>query len=102
MLNAIAIKIIRFYQRYLSPRKGYVCAHHALHNGGSCSFWAISVIESQGVLAMISQFGGRIAECSEASKRLSARKEENKKENQPCELLYGAAEVGCCIFSSWT
>lgn len=37
VLRSIAIKLIYFYQRYLSPKKGYSCAHRTLYGGDSCS-----------------------------------------------------------------
>lgn len=101
LLNQLAIKAIRFYQQHISPRKGYCCAHNALHQNGSCSSWAISVIESQGALAMASEFGSRIAECAEANKELSEKKKENEEESQPCDKTCNTAEIGCCLLSSW-
>jgi putative component of membrane protein insertase Oxa1/YidC/SpoIIIJ protein YidD len=101
LLNQIAIKAIRLYQQYLSPRKGYCCAHNVLHQNGSCSSWAIEVIETKGALAMVSQFGSRMAECNEASKVLSAKKKENEEEVQPCDKSCTAADAGCCVLASW-
>ncbi|MCP5306772.1 MAG: membrane protein insertion efficiency factor YidD [Chromatiaceae bacterium] len=101
MLNQIAIKTIRLYQQHISPRKGYCCAHHVLHQNGSCSSWAIAAIESHGTLAMVSQFGARLAECNEASKELSAKKSENKEEAPPCDKACTATDAGCCILASW-
>lgn len=40
---------IRFYQRRLSPHKGFRCAHAALHGGPSCSAVVRRVIEERGV-----------------------------------------------------
>jgi putative component of membrane protein insertase Oxa1/YidC/SpoIIIJ protein YidD len=36
-LRSIAISLIAVYQRHLSPRKGYSCAHRVAHGGDSCS-----------------------------------------------------------------
>ncbi|MBW9260849.1 MAG: membrane protein insertion efficiency factor YidD [Candidatus Thiodiazotropha sp. (ex. Lucinisca nassula)] len=69
MINQLAIKAIRLYQRHLSPRKGFCSAHHALNNNGSCSTWAIAMVETKGVLTMLSQLGSRFIECSDAKKR---------------------------------
>jgi putative component of membrane protein insertase Oxa1/YidC/SpoIIIJ protein YidD len=33
----IAVGTIKLYRRYLSPLKGFRCAHNALHACGSCS-----------------------------------------------------------------
>jgi putative component of membrane protein insertase Oxa1/YidC/SpoIIIJ protein YidD len=37
MLRACVIFLIGLYQRYLSPCKGFRCAHAAWHGGPSCS-----------------------------------------------------------------
>lgn len=37
LLRRPAVGLIASYQRYLSPLKGYRCAHRALHGGESCS-----------------------------------------------------------------
>jgi len=36
-VSTLAIEAIGLYRRHLSPRKGFRCAHNALHNHGSCS-----------------------------------------------------------------
>gem|GEM_PF-5376803 len=36
-LRSVLMAIIVSYQRYLSPRKGYSCAHRIVHGGDSCS-----------------------------------------------------------------
>jgi predicted nucleic acid-binding Zn ribbon protein len=36
-MSTIAVAGIDLYRRYLSPLKGFRCAHHALHGAGSCS-----------------------------------------------------------------
>ena len=36
-LRRLLILLISAYQRYLSPHKGYSCAHRLLHGGESCS-----------------------------------------------------------------
>jgi putative component of membrane protein insertase Oxa1/YidC/SpoIIIJ protein YidD len=37
MLRFSITLVIKTYQRFVSPRKGFVCAHHALHGKGGCS-----------------------------------------------------------------
>ncbi len=38
------------YQRFISPHKGFVCAHRALHHGASCSEHIRRAVLEQGVL----------------------------------------------------
>ena len=100
LINKIAIKAIHFYQKYLSPQKGYSCAHNALHGNGSCSSWAISLIESKGVLELASQFGARVSECNEASKKLSDKHKRKNNEESPADAACNSSDIGCC-FASW-
>lgn len=44
-----ALKTIVFYQRYLSPLKGFHCAHRRLHGGLSCSEYVRQTIAAQGL-----------------------------------------------------
>lgn len=37
LIRSVAIEIIGGYQRHISPRKGYSCAHRIVHGGDSCS-----------------------------------------------------------------
>lgn len=36
-IGSLAVRLIEFYQRRLSPRKGFRCAYRRLHGGPSCS-----------------------------------------------------------------
>ncbi len=38
------IVLIEWYQIYLSPRKGFCCAHRVLHGNDSCSEWVKRLI----------------------------------------------------------
>jgi putative component of membrane protein insertase Oxa1/YidC/SpoIIIJ protein YidD len=50
MLRAGSIALIAFYQGYLSPLKGFSCAHRVLHGGASCS-QAVKLAVAEGGLA---------------------------------------------------
>jgi len=47
-MKQICLLLIEFYQRIISPRKGFKCAHHALHRGPTCSNAVKSLIEEHG------------------------------------------------------
>jgi putative component of membrane protein insertase Oxa1/YidC/SpoIIIJ protein YidD len=49
MLQSGALALIGVYQRYLSPRKGYVCALRAHSGGRSCSRYGARAIARAGV-----------------------------------------------------
>ncbi|GGC15315.1 membrane protein insertion efficiency factor YidD [Cellulomonas carbonis] len=42
--------LIRGYQRHLSPRKGFTCAHLVAHGGQSCSAAVRGIVARRGVL----------------------------------------------------
>ncbi len=45
MKNALPISLIRLYQRHLSPRKGFRCAHDIWFETGGCSGYAINALQ---------------------------------------------------------
>jgi putative component of membrane protein insertase Oxa1/YidC/SpoIIIJ protein YidD len=68
-----AIRAIRIYQRHISPRKGFVCAHRVLHRGDSCSEHGRKLIESHGLIRGIRLLGNRFQECRQAKITLVAQ-----------------------------
>ena len=49
MINKLAILLIRFYERFISPRKGFHCAHREMHGGDTCSVAVRKIIEINGL-----------------------------------------------------
>ena len=72
MLARLAVALIRLYQRWISPYKGYRCAHRALHGGPSCSEFGIAVAQSDGVLSLWPSLRARFAECRAAAATIRA------------------------------
>lgn len=48
-LNACALTGIALYRRWLSPLKGFRCAHAAAHGGASCSVAIARIIREEGL-----------------------------------------------------
>lgn len=65
-MQAVAVNLIEFYQRRLSPHKGYRCAHRAHHGGASCSEFAKQTILAQGLMAALPAMKVRLGECRAA------------------------------------
>ncbi len=82
MLSRLALAGIGGYQRYLSPRKGYVCAHRVLHGGTGCSGHAKAPIATHGLIAAVPLIRVRFAACRDAAKELrdAPGRREKKKE----------------------
>ena len=60
------VTLITFYQRFISPIKGFKCAHHVLHKQGSCSHSVKQLIMQHGVIAALPMVKARFNECRHA------------------------------------
>jgi putative component of membrane protein insertase Oxa1/YidC/SpoIIIJ protein YidD len=69
-MSIIAVAGIDLYRRYLSPLKGFRCAHHALHGAGSCSTYGRDVYSKHRFLEATRLLRQRFVECKQASQRL--------------------------------
>jgi len=65
MRHAMALGI-GFYQRNLSPLKGFCCAHNHLHGRGSCSQFARRVVLRFGVVRLLPLLKLRFIACRKA------------------------------------
>ncbi|MFL6656726.1 MAG: membrane protein insertion efficiency factor YidD [Massilia sp.] len=68
-MKLLALGAIRFYQRYLSPRKGYCCAYAAVSGRGSCSALGYRAIRRYGVWHGLAVLDGRLEKCGIAYRR---------------------------------
>ena len=62
-----AVAAIRGYQRWISPYKGFPCAHRVLHRGPSCSQFALDVIQARGVLPALPAIREQFRQCRAAA-----------------------------------
>jgi len=69
MSAALALAAIRFYQRHLSPRKGYSCALRAATGGASCSAYGYAMIERHGLRLGLALLDRRLALCGRVHRR---------------------------------
>ena len=63
----VADRAIDWYQRVLSPRKGWTCAHLVVHGGLSCSAAVRSIIADRGVVRGAVPVLGRFSACAQAA-----------------------------------
>ncbi len=73
LLRRVLILLISAYQRYLSPHKGYSCAHRLLHGGESCSCHVKNALTETDLLTAIAQSKQRFAACADAAETLAVR-----------------------------
>ena len=75
VLGRLAVVMITGYQRYVSPHKGYACAHRVRHGGDSCSEYARKVFAAEGCLIGLAQLRARFRACRAASLERNGRLE---------------------------
>ena len=66
LLDRAFLAGVRFYQRRLSPHKGFCCAHAALHGGESCSAAVSRAVREDGLIAGRRRIAARFAACRHA------------------------------------
>jgi len=77
-----AIWLIGLYQRYVSPRKGFCCAHRVLHGQDSCSEAVRKIVEAQGVCRGYLRIWQRFHECRIAALVLRANSQDADAQDQ--------------------
>jgi len=73
MAKALALAAIRFYQRAISPRKGFHCAYAAHTGRGSCSALGYRAIQRYGVWRGLFLLDARLHRCGAAHRHSGAR-----------------------------
>lgn len=64
-LSRLALALIRAYQRWISPRKGFSCAHRARLGGPSCSQAGARLIQRLGLRRGLPLLRERLRRCGE-------------------------------------
>ena len=80
-MNKLAILFIKIYQRHISPKKGYVCAHRYYHGGDSCSEYTKKCITEFGIIKTIPLFFERLDDCK---KTFNEYQEKEKNQSSSC------------------
>lgn len=64
-LAELFVILIRLYQRYISPYKGFSCAHRALSGGKSCSHYALEQFQTKKPMVAYKATRMRMHACGE-------------------------------------
>ncbi len=72
---------IRAYQRWISPYKGFHCAHAMLHGGPGCSGYAAEAIRSLGVIGALGPIRVRFRDCRAAFETLASQRQEEQQDD---------------------
>lgn len=74
VMRGLAVAAISGYQKFISPRKGFSCAHRVLYGCESCSQYFKQVVAEEGIITAIANAKGRFQECREANEILKKRR----------------------------
>jgi putative component of membrane protein insertase Oxa1/YidC/SpoIIIJ protein YidD len=98
------IAAINGYQKYMSPHKGYHCAHRIVNGGNSCSEEVKQLISEHGLLASMAQIRQRFHDCKAAASYLNENRTERgrKKCGTKADKACAAADAISCIPSGCT
>ena len=77
--SSLATWAIEAYQRFISPYKGFCCAHRAVHGRDSLLAVRQRVAKKRGVLAMFGLLRRRFTECSVAAQVLDYESRESRR-----------------------
>jgi putative component of membrane protein insertase Oxa1/YidC/SpoIIIJ protein YidD len=95
MIRFFALLSIKAYQHFVSPHKGYTCAHNALHKKGGCSSRVYRHIQEKPISQWFSLYKFEVGECKIAHDELKKKK---SKKNKCCKKEDGEqlCECGSC------
>lgn len=74
IISPISLWLIRFYQKYISPRKGYRCAYSVEYGGPGCSGAVKSIISEHGLFSGWPLIQERFDNCRDANEKRKKRR----------------------------
>ena len=94
MIRKTIILCIKGYQKFISPKKGFTCAHSKLHGGTGCSGAVIKIIQEVPLVQWKEKISNRFESCKQSSMEL--KKERSKKEGKCSKCLPDIEDCGDC------
>jgi putative component of membrane protein insertase Oxa1/YidC/SpoIIIJ protein YidD len=98
--------LIQFYQKHISPYKGFRCAHGDYYGGDSCSGAVSKIIRRKGLINGFAAIKNQFRRCSHAYMEIKNKFPKRKKDKgnvaADCALngLGDVASLPCeCLFS---
>ncbi|MFS1430823.1 membrane protein insertion efficiency factor YidD [Vibrio splendidus] len=96
MLSKLSLLAISFYQKFISPRKGYRCAYGVLHGTHGCSGHVKKAIQIKGVISAIPDIKNQFANCKSASIEIQRKRDKRKHTKEsPCDSFLD--NLDCCV-----
>lgn len=104
LISYIALRFILFYQKWISPHKGFCCAYKYKTGGHSCSQYAAKIVRRMGVLGLIRGLPKQFGRCRSAfidlQREQERRKEEERKRKKQNESFCTACDCSLPDFGS--
>lgn len=79
MIRLIAIAFVKGYQYFISPFKGYTCAHNALHQNGGCSSRVLAHIKDRPMTKWYLSYKQELSACRDAFEIIEKDRGKDKK-----------------------
>lgn len=95
MVSFISIQLINFYQKFISPYKGFCCAYRVDTGGASCSQYTKMVIKQHGLYKAFPLIKAQFKACESSVKKLE--KKMYKRSNDSCSdtCFYRCSPPSC-------
>jgi len=100
-MRTVVVFLIGLYQKYLSPHKGFRCAHAVRHSGVSCSAAVKDIVVAHGIWRSVPLVQQRFSDCRAAALALRAESEEEKRKRRRRDYD-DDGDWACCMMESAT
>jgi len=101
-MDKAALWIIGFYQRFLSPWKGFRCAAAAFYGSDNCSIAVKKIIEENGLIGGRPRISEQFRLCATASSALAEDEEKKRKRRRRDRDTAGClTEAACTSCAFW-
>ena len=103
LVRHLIIGLIKIYQRYISPIKGFKCAYGQLYKDGTCSSRISKIVRNVPFKDMPSKISLQFEMCASANKTLEDDREKyplkpNRKDTDECNDQLWCAACNCHLF----
>ena len=82
VVRQISVASINRYQKHISPRKGFSCAHRLLYGSESCSQYIKRVIAQEGLRVGLLKSRARFQACKQANQILRTQPDDKKRKRK--------------------
>ena len=94
-MKTLVIALIICYQKFISPYKGFRCAHAVLHRGDSCSEAVKKIVRDKGPFGGCQDIRARFRACKDANEVLIRNRQRRRGQNHCDDCPDGECIDGC-------